>query len=378
MNGPMLYIISITASIIGAALAFAIWFAQGRNRQTNTEQRDHLPEWMNSMDVGLIYNGRSDALDVVALVFELANDGYLRLTPLDMEWNTFKITKLKTYDGDSRVVRQLMNELFPGNSNMVRIDKYRSDIGEIFARVAKTEQRASFANKVSTKHPAFYSTFQLIASLSMIITLFCISYNAFRDYRTTFVALPIFAMFIFPPMQIIIDSTTREQLSPFKMVSNVLRALPILIFIILSLYIITPPDAKAYAIVALLAAVMSLTVIIILGNMMPERTKEGNNLYAEVAGYRNYLNSICSSAKSVDSLKFFNVFPNTFVLSIHKELFAKFEDITVTKPSWLVMDETFTVKKFSTYLSNLTATVAATLPRPASLTDDSSGSWRIE
>jgi len=94
-------IIAIILPIVFAGIAFMIWAIFGRDEKPVETVEFYPPEGFNSAEVGFLYRGKAETIDVVSLLVYLANKGYIRIEETDekalfSKTKGFKITQKTT------------------------------------------------------------------------------------------------------------------------------------------------------------------------------------------------------------------------------------------------------------------------------------------
>lgn len=87
-----------------------IWRLFGKDKKVIDVVEFYPPEGMNCIDVAHWYNGSVDGEDVVPLLIELANEGYLTID--DDKSGSYVIKKVKSYDGVDQSKKTFMKGLF--------------------------------------------------------------------------------------------------------------------------------------------------------------------------------------------------------------------------------------------------------------------------
>lgn len=86
-----------------------IWRIFGKDKKVIDVVEFYPPEGMNCVDVAYWYKGAVTGEDVVPLLIELANEGYLTINERD---GSYIIKRVKSYDGDDQSKKTFMNGLF--------------------------------------------------------------------------------------------------------------------------------------------------------------------------------------------------------------------------------------------------------------------------
>ena len=91
------------------------------------------PKGFNSAEIAFLYNGKASITGVVSLLIYLANKGYIKFEEVEEEGKkvskSFKIIKLKEYDGDKYNERIFLKEMFGEeiNIDMEKAKEFREE-----------------------------------------------------------------------------------------------------------------------------------------------------------------------------------------------------------------------------------------------------------
>lgn len=182
----------LDAFMIGLpAIAFAvvliIWLKFGKDKKVIETVEFYPPEGMNSLEVSYWYNGKVEKKEIVAILIELANEGFIEINE---DKGTY-IHRLRDYDGDDEDKRQLFNSLF-------KKGKLKGTyVKELQYRMAGTAEKIANRYVVRVNQAkAFDSKSQLLRVLCWVISVgsfalsCCISTFTFVP-KTTATALRI-------------------------------------------------------------------------------------------------------------------------------------------------------------------------------------------
>lgn len=139
-------VIVIILCVIFILIAYRLWAKYGKDEQVVETVEFYPPEGYNSAEVGLLYNGSADTKEIVSLLIYLANKGYLKIEETEgkglfSKSKSFKITKIKDYDGDNECEKIFFNGLFKGSrAGTVNISKAK----EIMREAKKQGEKISF------------------------------------------------------------------------------------------------------------------------------------------------------------------------------------------------------------------------------------------
>lgn len=105
----MLGALMIAIPAIVLAFVLIIWLKFGKDKKVIETVEFYPPEGMNSLEVSYWYNGKVEKKEIVAILIELANEGFIEITE---DSKDAYIHRLRNYDGDDEDKRQLFDSLF--------------------------------------------------------------------------------------------------------------------------------------------------------------------------------------------------------------------------------------------------------------------------
>ena len=116
-NNTNIKIILTLLPIICLICSVILWYKYGKEEKIPKSIEFFPPEGFNSLEVGFLYKGKADKLDLASLLIYLGNQGYIKIanTIEKSEHNhkeyIVKVTKLKDYDGNNTIEKKLLESL---------------------------------------------------------------------------------------------------------------------------------------------------------------------------------------------------------------------------------------------------------------------------
>lgn len=182
-----IFVLVIVATVI-------MWFKFGKDKPLVETVEFYPPDNLNSLEIGFAQKAYVTSEDITSLLIYLANKGYLKIDEFEATnqiFNTqsFKITKLKEYDGDNENERIFFNGLFKKGDEVTLSDlkySFYTTQNRIARNINSKKNKDKILDKLSSKA-------QKITSIFIAITFFVISL-----YYVYAVSLPIFPVILFP------------------------------------------------------------------------------------------------------------------------------------------------------------------------------------
>ena len=148
------YVAQIGVSIIALAIVLFLWIKYGRDKKIVEVVEFYPPEGMNCAEVSYWHNGIINPADTVPLMIELANEGYLNIEEIEGRYvfskNSFRINKIKSYDGDDDIKRKFFNGLFTKGNSVTEKDlknRFYVTVNDIVRSIPEMERTNVFNRK---------------------------------------------------------------------------------------------------------------------------------------------------------------------------------------------------------------------------------------
>lgn len=110
-------LVVIALSVTLASIGLLIWNDYGRDKRIKGLRNEYPPFEYNSSEVAFFHDGRLEINAIIALLFDLANKGYLKIVRNFSDRGDYKIVKVKNYDGKDTYVKMFFEGLFKTKRN---------------------------------------------------------------------------------------------------------------------------------------------------------------------------------------------------------------------------------------------------------------------
>ncbi len=326
------HILMFIIPLVGVITSFVLWNKYGRDSQVVETVEFYPPGDLNSLDLAYAYKGKVSSNDVVSLIIYMANKGYISIEEIERKKfvgkkKTFRITKIKDYDGKDSALKRFMNGLFEAGDSVEEKD-------------LKNE---------------FYQTVDRVISISR-------KKNKDKLFEKTYgKSVLIVLMIIFTGLIIVL-----------KPLYDYLGFLNISIS-----YIVDALEYSRVCLFGFVAGIVGIGLMILFVAIMPKRTPYGIEILGKVRGFKTFLET--AEKDKLEALVeqepnyFYNILPYTYVLGISNKWIKKFESITVQPPDWYVSSDPFTYASFNHFMND--TMVSAKQVMTSRPNTDSSGSF---
>ena len=264
---------------------FIIWLKYGREKKVIETVEFYPPEGMNSADVAYWYKGKLPKKDIVALLIELANEGYIAIHDGDEEGSgAYRIERIKPYPHDlDEDKKRFFEGLFESGKDMVT----GSDLRNKFYRTL---------NRISSNYGYSGEKGRIHTLKSTRLQLLC--------------WLLVIGGFVLDVVILANVLGGNERFIPFVI------GVPIL--------------AGAFW----------------LACYVPGRTEESHKNLEKITGFKKFLETAEKDRLEMlvheDPKYFYNILPFAYVLGVSDKWVNKFENIAIEPPEWYSGRDVFT------------------------------------
>lgn len=297
-NKP-LYYAKLTAlmaiPLIALAVALALWSKFGRDKKVVKAVEFYPPENMSSADVAYWCNGAIDNKNLVPLLIELANEGYVEIIEKDSKHSKFEIRRLKqSYSGPDRSKWIFFNGLFKYlGSDVVREDDLKEEFYQTLAKISKEYNSTQNRTKVFNKKSLLMRIAGwMISIISILSTLFLSSLIIGGTEKTIFTAIGV--------------------------------------------------------IIGICAFILSFFI--------RQRTDAGHQILQKIEGFKLFLETAekerLETLVEDDPKYFYNILPYAYVLGVSDKWISKFESIAIEPAEWYSSSHPFNHIMFYHFIDN--------------------------
>ncbi|OKZ57193.1 MAG: hypothetical protein BHV99_02305 [Clostridium sp. 26_21] len=366
-------IMIITLSIMFVLIAFYLWLKYGKDDKVVETIEFYPPKGFNSAEIGYMYKGYVDDSTIISLLIYLANKGYLKIeqTKKQDSFNNkgFRFVKLKEYDGDNENERMFFDGLFENGrflaTEKLLYNRFYRTLDEIKNNIDTKENE----NKIfDLKASKFRKLFKIMIILVFII-ITTIIIKPIIEYSGGQNLFELFFTLFFQGIGMYLWLTSEMEKVPrflkiFRFISGLLFVgIPMFKIVLPALYN-NPMYLKSYII-----GIICIIVLLLFTNIMPKRTKYGNEMLGKIRGFKRFLET--AEKNQLEELVernpeyFYNMLPYTYALDVSKIWMEQFETIAFKEPDWYEANE-----NFSTFMTTTMTSVEYVMSFSPSSIDD--------
>lgn len=358
-------IMVITTSVLGIVLSFLLWHKYGDDDPIVKTECRYAPENLNSAELCFFYNGETEIKDIMTLLVYLATKGYLKIEQHDenvlfTKDKTFKIVKLKEYDGKNVVEKEFFDELFKCGKDFVTendlINKFYKPVSKIDNKLESKKNRKKIFDENGNKKGT------LVLILGLIVYVFFTFIPLFDIYGKTAIAkCAICGIFQIFGVYILLNSKVYIFNKIFSLLAKIYYYLISLIFIMgPAMYIILGLNGYTTYLISYVIGLVSFVIIMSINKFMPKRTKYGTEILGKIEGFKEFIENINDSDIEMmmeeNKNYFYDILPYIYMFNYADTWFEKFESKEINKPEWYECEGEFELKELKEelkYLINL-------------------------
>lgn len=320
---------------IGSIILF---FLYGKDGLIIKSIQFNAPKDMTCAVVSYIVDGHVNQKDIVTLIIEWANRGYLMIEEVDQK--TLRLIKLKEMREEApKYERTLFNALFIkkdevftdklGEDFYHHVDKAMNDVTRFYSHKE---------NRVFYKSSRVIQILELIfAALPMVGGIMYTIYNVVYEMLWSVLGGVVFLIFAIACISLLYYTVSsrytmkRSKFSGLLVVSFILSCITIASYHAVFIWL------KGNAVVLYSTLVTSM-ILVWVALFMDKRTPKGNEWLGEILGLRDFIET--AEKDRLEALVhdnpqyFYNILPYAYVLGISDVWSKKFADIVMENASW--------------------------------------------
>ena len=362
-RGLDIYLMYIIPGVL-LIISLLLWKKYGKDDLVVDTVEFYPPEGFNSLEVGFIYNGKAKNEDVVSLIIYLANKGYIKIEEIEEKSlfstiSSFKVVKLKDYDGDNINERLFLEGLFKSGNSVTSsqlTNKFYTTLNKILKNINGKDNKY----KIFEKTAASKATLVLVFIITTIMSMVAIPTLAYSSGIELLITI-ILVLFYTPFFLVVFKAGMAKVARIFVGVFITLHSA--VFFSTMPIATILMCDSEY--LIAFLFGLVCLIALIKVYSIMPKRTPYGNELYGKLKGFKNFLET--AEKEKLESMVmqnptyFFDILPYTYVLGVSDKWIEKFETIAIQSPEWYGGSSTFNTHEFGRFMNSTMASAKTSM-----------------
>jgi uncharacterized membrane protein YgcG len=325
--------------IVLVFIVFLLNFKDIRDKRIVETVEFYPPDNMNSLDLAFAYKEYASGQDVTSLLIYLANKGYLKIEEKDKSASkddSFKIIKLKEYDGNNKAEKIFFEGLFKKGDEVTTSDlnnKFYKTQNKILKLINKKSNKEKILDKKSAKNKIAITVIEFIVFIIMTFIV------VFADdmINESLYCLPFLLIFFFLLKNAISILKNKKSVQFTEGIIKLFAA--IILFVVLQSIIFKDyMKLKSYDWMAFGVGILGLIILEYLSIIISDRNKYGIKLLGKIRGFKRFLENArkdeLEKLVMENPTYFYDILPYTYVLGVSDKWIKKFESINIISPVW--------------------------------------------
>lgn len=342
-------------SILMLVLSAFLFMKFGKDDEVVVTVEFRAPEGLDSAAVGFVADNMVDNKDIISLIIDWANRGYLKIHDHD---HAMKLEKVKNMEKEDTKYyeRVFFDAIFAKKDIVDEEDLKDMEIGKGL-RSAKSALSRYFSTAKRRVYTSSSITLQIVMACILAIPALVCSFAAFYMHYEMF-ELCLGALFIFVitlvsgiPWFFLMRKRYVMNRATFFLLWALCFILDIVMFTITIVIMLLYGNSNAwmYAIIFAVCEILMLFMLM----FMDKRTQQGNTWLGQILGLREFI--LTCEKERLEMLvnetpsAFYDILPYAYVLGVSDVWSKKFENLIVPEPEWYQCD-TYHGNVFTTYL----------------------------
>lgn len=331
--------ISSGITLLLSVICILLFLRFGRDEELIIPIEFHAPKGLNSAEVGYIIDQSANTEDLLSLIIEWANKGYIIIH--DDKEKGFMLEKIKDIDPDSPYYeRQFFRSFFQTSSKVNEEDLKKQNMGN---HILTAKQNLRNAFHYEKKKEVYHKGSQRLQWVALVLlsipTLLFMLLNSYGKYDLMALAWPsIFyavAFFVFTiPWIFLVYHRHAMKPVKFALLCALVGAINILIVAICA-YQLLSSGMDWWAV---LIYVLGTGVIFVCMLCMNKKTKQGVMWLSQILGFKEFIETCEKDRLEMlvedEPTLFYDILPYAYVLGVSDVWAKKFESINIGSPSW--------------------------------------------
>jgi len=355
-----IYIIELIP-IIFVIISLLLWNTYGKDKKIDPKSNNKLPN-LSLPQLSLIYNSNVTKTDLIFLLLDLSNQGYIKIE--EEQNNKFKITKLKDIE-DNSLESIFLKELFVKH-NTISLDEYinalstkNKDTNKEQTKTLKSNElpkRFSFVsskllglfNKGKNKYYIKESESKRIYLLGMI-SIILLLVTCYPFYKLDMLKyIPFSLLFSIGTLAVVVNFVNKLDLGYINKYQIIFGT--IVLIILWATFLIPVFSLTSEFLISYFIGILSIILILVIYRYMPKKTKLGHKLRTEIESYKKYILKLSKEEQKEllekEPYYFINILPISYIIGINNTIYDYLKDNKISKPKYYILSSDYTIQKY--------------------------------
>lgn len=340
---PDYLLYALIASGVVALIGIVLFYCFGKDDEVIVTVEFQAPEGLDSAGVGYVIDGTVDRKDILSLIIDWANRGYIEIH--EDENKSLKLKKIKDDDTQMKSYeRTFFRAIFKNNDFVDEADLKKAHVGD--ALVSSCNKLSKYfhtkKNRIFTGSSVALQI--LMCVLIVLPSVFCVFASLYAKYGMIDpvilpMALIAFFSFVFAiPWIILMRKRFVLKKSLYILLWGLCFFLNAVLFAITAIIILLSQTTFAWLYAILYLATEFLLMVILM--FMDKRTQQGNRWLGQILGLREFILNCEKERLELLAAKnpsaFYEILPYAYVLGISDVWASRFEQLIIPQPDWYV------------------------------------------
>lgn len=333
---------TVLNTILSAVLVlifFLLFLKFGKDDDIVVTVEFKAPDGMNSAEVGFVIDDMVQNKDIVSLIIDWANRGFLLIHD---EKKGFTLEKVKemTAENSKEYERVFFDAIFKEKNAVNEDDMKAQKVGNALQN-AKTMLHYYFNRNAKRR---IYSNTSLALQVVMVFVVMIPSllFSVLAAHET-FGLLYIYFMYLIPAVLLGVSTIAWIFIMRFRytMKRATLFIASVVCIVVEAILLIANAFTQflsGVSVVGMIVSALATVILIILMIFMEKRTKQGNIWLGKILGFKDFILN-CEKEKlemlvKDDPSMFYAILPYAYVMGISDVWVKKFESISIVAPDW--------------------------------------------
>lgn len=348
-NYNYMILLLLILPMITLIFAIACLFKYKVGNKLQIKVSNQIPYNFSSAEIAYLYKGYLKEHDLMTLLLEIANRGYIIFEELDDGYklgraNSFRIRKIKEYDLDDAASKLLFDKLFQ-SKDVIEISDIQYNLYNTLV-----EAKGTIDNRDNNKKIFFQDIFKNKSVLFLLAAISAIVANAYSIYLYT-------SSFWFIPIitGILVIGIYTLFVSNNNLFVKFLFGIG---FIVAALYVgIIPIYNEINTLITYIISMLLIFISMFIYKSLPLRTKVGNEYLGTIAGFKKALvNMHIGDLERIlreNPNYFYQMYPYIYVFDEMELWITKCSNFVKQYPSWYHTNEPYSIRNFQKFVKNV-------------------------
>lgn len=330
------------------------WIRYAKGNKLLISKIDKISDQFDPAEIGYLYKGHCEEVDLIANIIHLANQGYIRIEENDDGYklgkeNSFRFIKLRDYEKNNACEKLIFDHLFR--------DSDVADLESIEYHFADKLSDAKHMLDNSDNYKKLYfkdiSIKKIISIVMIAISTIVLNFKSIYLFTNSYWLVPIVCIVLLLSLYILFISNSSFLLK-FILGFGLLGGS---MYLSISSYLLQNKMLLIY-IIGMLLILLSGFIY----KKLPVRTKYGNKVLGDCYSIKKFIEtmSISDLKKNIEEnpMFYFDIVPYACVLDSLSIWTSKGKEIIENPPEWYLPSEEFNLRNFEKFIKNVLYTTA--------------------